>query len=202
MMYSWTQHANDSYDSDCIGERFRSHPSSSSASGTRRARHRTDCNGEGRGGIGRTRRQPAVADDSNFKFLETTVRNNALLHADTQNRAELSESGNNQLFHHPESSTRVKHGSDSGNNQLFHHPESSTWVKHGSGSGNNQLFHHPESSTWVKHGSGSGNNQLFHNPESRTGVRFWKQLAFSVTDNSIFLKLAPETSPRFMFHVF
>ena len=160
MMYSWTQHANDSYDSDCIGERFRSHPSSSSASGTRRARHRTDCNGEGRGGIGRTRRQPAVADDSNFKFLETTVRNNALLHADTQNRAELSESGNNQLFHHP------------------------------------------ESSTWVKHGSGSGNNQLFHNPESRTGVRFWKQLAFSVTDNSIFLKLAPETSPRFMFHVF
>jgi hypothetical protein len=41
--------------------------------------HRTDCIGEGRGEIGRTRRQLAVADDSDFNFLETPVRTNALL---------------------------------------------------------------------------------------------------------------------------
>ncbi len=86
--------------------------------------HRTDCNGEGRGGIGRTRRQPAVADDTNFKFLETTVRNNALLQKHEigqssvnlettgcftiQNPARGSDSGNNWLFHKPESRTRVR----------------------------------------------------------------------------------------------
>jgi hypothetical protein len=110
-MNSWTQHAqmpNDRYDSNCIGERFRSHPSSSSASGTRRARcspHRLQWRREGRDWA-------HSATDCCCRRFKFQISGNYVpkqrVVAETRNRAELGESGNNWLFHNPESSTRVR----------------------------------------------------------------------------------------------